>query len=149
MWVIFILNLQFIFIKANKYYFIKLINKQQLNMKSLNTIVQNIIKLPGFYYKLILIGLGYKYFIYKNCLYILIGFSHYILFPLNLLHIYIKCKKKKIFLFSKNKQNLLSFISKFKNFRPVNIYKGKGIIEFKNFKPFVKLKKGKKQYKSI
>lgn len=109
-------------------------NKQMI---FLSTIKKN------YNYKLILIGLGYKYFVYKKHLYILIGFSHYIYIkiPHNIL---LYCRKKKLFMQGTDKQQINSFSAKIKYFKSANVYKGKGIIEFKSFKNFIKLKKGKK-----
>jgi large subunit ribosomal protein L6 len=94
--------------------------------------------------KLIMIGLGFKCFIYKNYLFLLLGFSHYILYKIPK-EIKLFCKKKTIFLTSLNKQKLFIFHKVIQNSKKPNIYKGKGLIEFKQFKTFIKLKKGKKQ----
>ena len=88
-------------------------------------------------------GLGYKNFVYNHKLYILIGDSNYILLEIPQ-EINILCRKNQIFGIGKNKENLLDFFSSIKYLKKLNLYKGKGILEFKNFK-FMKLKTGKKQ----
>jgi len=93
--------------------------------------------------KIFLVGLGYKNFAYNRKLYILIGDSNYILLEIPS-EINILCRKNQIFGISKNKINLLNFFSSIKYLKKLNLYKGKGILEFKNFK-FMKLKTGKKQ----
>lgn len=97
-----------------------------------------------FFKKISLVGLGFKAFIYKGFLWLYLGLSHFMKFfiPVGLIII---CKKKKIFFFSHQKKLLLDWIKQLKFFRKANIYKGKGLVEFKQFKGFVKLKKGKKQ----
>jgi large subunit ribosomal protein L6 len=106
----------------------------------------NILKYPTLVYssKLVVIGLGFKCFVYKQFLFLLLGFSHYILYKIPR-EIKLFCKKKIIFLVSLNKQKLFIFQKLLKDSKKLNIYKGKGVIEFKQFKNFIKLKKGKKQ----
>ncbi len=97
----------------------------------------------NYYYKLNVIGLGYKNFVLNNNLYILIGDCNYIIIPIpNDIKLY--CKKKQIYLLGLNKDTLNYFASNLKLLKKINYYKGKGILEFKNFK-FMKLKTGKKQ----
>lgn len=93
--------------------------------------------------KIFLVGLGYKNFVYKHKLYILIGDSNYILLEIPR-EVNVLCRKNQIFGIGKNKKNLLDFFSSIKYLKKLNLYKGKGILEFKNFK-FMKLKTGKKQ----
>lgn len=129
------------------------------NQKNNNYYFFNIKKIISFYFlfinflkkltiiyvsKLIIIGLGFKCFVYKNFLFLLLGFSHYILYKIPS-EIKLLCKKKVIFLTSLNKQKLFSFRNLIQNSKKINIYKGKGIITFNQFKTFIKLKKGKKQ----
>lgn len=97
----------------------------------------------NFYSVLFMVGLGFKNFILDNQLYILVGDCNYLIFniPANLK---VFCRKKQIYLFSYNKQALYNFVSILKKIKKLNLYKGKGILEFKNFK-YTKLKVGKKQ----
>jgi ribosomal protein L6P/L9E len=55
------------------------------------------------------------------------------------------CKKKKIYLFSVSKQIIFNFLRQLKYYKLPNRYKGKGLLEFKQFRGFIMLKKGKKQ----
>jgi ribosomal protein L6P/L9E len=56
----------------------------------------------------------------------------------------IYCKKNQIYILGNNLVDIWNFASNIKNIKKLNFYKGKGILEFKNFK-FMKLKVGKKQ----
>lgn len=96
-----------------------------------------------FFGKVHMIGLGYKNFVLDNRLYILVGDCNYIIFQIPK-SIKIFCKKNQIYMLSINKVELFNFISNLKKIKKPNFYKGKGILEFKNFK-FTKLKVGKKQ----
>jgi ribosomal protein L6P/L9E len=101
---------------------------------------------PFYYFKILLNGLGYKFFFYKKFIYILLGLSHYILFKIPT-NIYIKCRKKKIFLISTNNLELFNLYYKFLQIQKLNIYKIKGLYFFKLFilKKYIFFKKGKKQ----
>lgn len=93
--------------------------------------------------KIYMIGLGFKNFILGNYLYILVGDCNYIMFsiPGNLK---VFCKKNQIYVLGEDEVEIFNFISQIKKVKKPNFYKGKGILEFKNFK-FTKLKVGKKQ----
>lgn len=93
--------------------------------------------------KIYMVGLGYKNFIIHNELFVLIGDSNYLVFkiPDNLK---IFCRKNQIYILSNNQKELFDFAATLKSIKKINFYKGKGVIEFKNFK-FIKLKVGKKQ----
>lgn len=96
-----------------------------------------------FFIKLNVIGLGYKNFVLKNKLYLLLGDSNYIILNLpNTLKIF--CKKKQIYIFGIDKNDVFNIANKIKFLKNINYYKGKGILQFRNFK-FMKLKTGKKQ----
>jgi ribosomal protein L6P/L9E len=97
----------------------------------------------NFYYKLSVIGLGYKNFVYKNNLYLLIGDSNYIIITLPET-VKVFCQKKQIYFLGVNKVTLFNLTNNIRLLKKINYYKGKGIIEFNNFK-FMKLKTGKKQ----
>jgi ribosomal protein L6P/L9E len=93
--------------------------------------------------KLHLVGLGFKNFILNDELYILVGDCNYIIFkiPCNLK---VYCKKNQIYILGNNLTDIWNFSSSIKNIKKLNFYKGKGVLEFKNFK-FMQLKVGKKQ----
>src|SRR3989344_1387536 len=54
------------------------------------------------------------------------------------------CKKNQVFLLGEDSTEIFNFMSNIKRVKKSNFYKGKGILQFKNFK-FTKLKIGKKQ----
>lgn len=97
----------------------------------------------NYFSKLHMIGLGFKNFILGRQLYILVGDCNYIIFsiPDNLK---IFCKKNQVFLLGESSSEIFNFMSNIKRVKKSNFYKGKGILQFKNFK-FTKLKIGKKQ----
>ena len=93
--------------------------------------------------KLYMIGLGFKNFVLNNNLYILVGDCNYIIFSIPpTLKVF--CRRNQIYILSQNHSDLFNFISVIKSVKKANFYKGKGVLEFKNFK-FTKLKVGKKQ----
>lgn len=93
--------------------------------------------------KIYMIGLGFKNFILGNYLYILVGDCNYIMFFIpDSLKVF--CKKNQIYVLGENDVEIFNFISQIKRIKKPNFYKGKGVLEFKNFK-FTKLKVGKKQ----
>lgn len=93
--------------------------------------------------KLYMIGLGFKNFILCNRLYILVGDCNYIVFeiPDNLK---VFCKKNQVYILSHDNSELFTFMANLKRVKKSNFYKGKGVLQFKNFK-FMRLKVGKKQ----
>ncbi len=93
--------------------------------------------------KIYMIGLGFKNFVLGNSLYILVGDCNYIVFEIPI-SLKVFCKKNQIYLLSNNEVELFNFMSNIKNVKKSNFYKGKGVLQFKNFK-FTKLKVGKKQ----
>lgn len=97
----------------------------------------------SFYSRVLLVGLGYKNFVIGNDLYILVGDSNYIVYNIPE-HVNVICKKNQIYLNSYCSQSIFDFISTVRKTKHINVYKGKGLILFKNFK-FMKLKVGKKQ----
>lgn len=96
-----------------------------------------------FYSKINLIGLGYKNFIIGQKLYILLGDCNYIVIKISD-NLKVFCRKNQIYTLSDNIIDLKNFFFSLKNIKKINFYKGKGVLEFKNFK-FCKLKVGKKQ----
>jgi ABC-type uncharacterized transport system fused permease/ATPase subunit len=146
---IFNLNLK----EINKYFLLKkwstlFLNKHKyINSKGLLEL-KNLLELQHFTYlcnfsKIYMIGLGYKNFIIGDELFILIGDSNYLVFKIHP-DLKIFCRKNQIYVLSSNLKRLHDFTSTLKSIKKINFYKGKGIIEFKNFK-FTKLKVGKKQ----
>ena len=97
------------------------------------------------YHKLLLVGVGYKALLsnsIKNLLILRLGFSHPIYIK-NLLNININCAKSTNIFLSGNSSlaDLTQFASFIKKHKPIEPYKGKGIL-YSNEK--VTLKKGKK-----
>lgn len=141
-----------IFLNLNKYYFIYKFKTQIFyyifNLKQINKFFYQLNKLNFFknkiyFFKLFNIGLGFKNFIFNNKFFLYLGDANYLKFQIDK-KIKIICKKNQIIFFSKLKNKLFNFISKIINIKKINIYKGKGIIFYSNFK-FMKLKKGKKK----
>lgn len=93
--------------------------------------------------KIHLVGLGYKNFVIDSQLYILLGNANYVVYRIPD-DIYLICKKNQIFLFSYNIDRLNNFVYELRFIKKSNIYKGKGVVEFRNFK-FMRLRIGKKQ----
>lgn len=93
--------------------------------------------------KLHMIGLGFKNFILGDRLYILVGDCNYIVFKVPA-SLKVFCKKNQIYILSYSNSELFNFMSCLKKVKKSNFYKGKGVLQFKNFK-FTKLKVGKKQ----
>ena len=93
--------------------------------------------------KLHMIGLGFKNFVIENKLYILVGDCNYLIFDIpETLKVF--CRKNQIYVLSLDAKEACNFISHIKKIKKPNFYKGKGVLEFRNFK-FTKLKVGKKQ----
>lgn len=112
--------------------------------KSLFSSLRNICMLHySFFVKLNVIGLGYKNFVLQNQLFLLLGDCNYIVLDIPTT-VKVFCKKKQIYLFGVDRNVLFNFANRIKLIKTINYYKGKGILEFKNFK-FMKLKTGKKQ----
>jgi len=90
----------------------------------INTLISSVAF--GFVKHLTLNGLGLKYRSKKNFFYLILGYSHLvkIKIPQN---IKISHKKKSFFLESHDSMLLNDFIIKLKRFKPVDVYKGKGI----------------------
>ena len=97
-----------------------------------------------FFKKITLVGLGFKCFLYEKDLWLYTGLSHFVKFSIPD-NVTIYCRKKKIYIFSFNKRVITNFLRQIKFYRLPNKYKGKGILEFKQFKGFITLKKGKRQ----
>ena len=86
-----------IFKQNNKLYF--LFNNVKFNLLTYSRVINFFKKLNYIYSsKLTIIGLGFKCFIYKTYLFLLLGFSHYILYKI----------PKEIKLFCKKKNNIFN-----------------------------------------
>jgi len=90
-----------------------------------------------------MVGLGYKNFVLGESLFILVGDCNYLIFQIPP-KVKIFCKKNQIYALSNSSVLVSDFLSKLKKVKKLNMYKGKGVINFRNFK-FTKLKIGKKQ----
>ena len=90
---------------------------------------------------LILHGVGFKYRLFKNCLYLVLGYSHIIkfYFPRDIRLLLIKNKILHMYTFNTNLLN--NYVYRLKKLKKLNIYKAKGIL-LKNEK--VVKKEGKK-----
>lgn len=75
-----------------------------------------------------IIGLGFKYKLVKNRLYLILGYSHLIkiIIPKNL-YLLNNSRKRKLKLISHDKFLLKFFIHFLKKIRPLDVYKAKGI----------------------
>lgn len=97
------------------------------------------------YYKLNLIGVGYRAFLHEklsNQIYLKLGYSHPIYFKISI-EINVRCQKfTKLFLFSKcSYDNLTQIAAQIRNCRSPEPYKGKGVLYDQEN---IVLKKGKK-----
>ena len=90
------------------------------------------------------VGLGYKMYVAFNKLFIWVGLTHYTLLhiPKTLL---IYTKKRRIYMFGRNKLIFKDFLSTIRRVRKKDIYKGKGLLEVKTYKNFLRMKTGKKK----
>jgi hypothetical protein len=99
---------------------------------------------PLAFYKYYYNGLGYKIFLRDNYLFIWIGLTHYTILKVpNTIRIF--AKKKKVFLVGSNLLKFNEFLSSIRRIRKIDLYKGKGLLEVKNYKGFIKMKSGKKK----
>ncbi len=135
-----------VFVNRNKkitFLFNKKISFYNSIKKILNLTCANKLSTFSYCFKLYMVGLGYKNFLIGNRLHILIGDCNYLIFevPIGLT---IFCFKNQIYVLSYEKLVLGNFINNLLMIKKLNYYKGKGILQFKNFK-FTKLKVGKKQ----
>jgi len=111
---------------------------------SYNFIHRGYIKKYVFYIKLYLSGLGYKIFLYKNTLFFLLGFSHYILISVPD-YIKIYSFKKRFYVFAKTLVAFNNFLCLISQLRYLNVYKSKGVFFAKQQKLILRMKAGKKQ----
>lgn len=90
-----------------------------------------------------MVGLGFKNFILNSSLFILVGDCNYLIFAIPE-GVKVLCKKNQVYILSNDSIIAGDFVMKIKKVKRLNLYKGKGVLEFRNFK-FMKLKVGKKQ----
>lgn len=97
--------------------------------------------------KLRILGLGFKVFsLRQKQLWIYQGGSIYNIFTIPN-NIKIKCLKKKIYIWSNNKNQFMFFLKLLRYYKTTNRYKLKGLVEFKKQKPPFFFKFGKKQHR--
>jgi len=89
-----------------------------------NKLTSNVVYFTRYY----LTGLGFKCFCFKTILYLLLGFSHYILIPIPAM-IRIYCFKKRLYIFSKSRLVLSMFIGLIKKCKSLNVFKHKGLFQ--------------------
>lgn len=97
-----------------------------------------------FFTKIYFIGLGYKIYTNKNTLFIWIGLTHYTLFKFPKT-IFIFPKKKRVYIVSYNENDYKNFMDLIFKIKKRDIYKGKGLLEVKSYKNFIKMKTAKKK----
>lgn len=89
-------------------------------------------------------GLGYKVFTRLNHLFIWIGLTHYTIIPVPQ-HLKVFIKKKRFFIIGFNKIKFNEFLMRIRRIKKIDVYKGKGLLELKSYKGFIKMKVGKKK----
>jgi len=134
-----------VLLRKNKIQFFKIIFVVKL---SLNYYVKQLLikklKTKLYWRRIFLVGLGFKMYMRKGLIYLLLGYSHYILLPIPLNIICFFFKKRGI-IFSSFRKALQSFNNLLNMYRKFNFYKHKGLLVFKQGKKFIQLKIGKKQ----
>jgi len=128
-------NLNFSTKKLVLSFFNWLFNSYQLMVKTVYT---------NWYSSLYFIGIGYKIFIYKNFLYLRLGFSRMMKIAIPTGIVVLTRKRNNIKLISSSLEILSDFVRVLKGLRGFDLYKGKGIFELPDFST-IKLKVGKKQ----
>ena len=137
-------------IKKGQYNFFLKLPKQKINKMIANTFFRNMEKTLlftqiNFVARLILIGVGFRVELLENKLVrFKLGFSHFFFLKIPKHIELVISKKTLITLKSCDEQNLKQFCVKICNFRPIDSYKGKGLM-FKDQVVFLKeIKKSKK-----
>ena len=126
------------------YYKIPIFNRQWLELVRKIFTSPVVFKVPEYFTKYYYIGLGYKIFVYQGFLFIWVGLTHYTLIKLPA-SVKAFCKKKRIYLVGAEQQVFNSFLTRIRRVRKKDIYKGKGLLEVRTYKGFVKMKTGKKK----
>ena len=79
-----------------------------------------------FFRELLLRGVGFKFAILENSLFLRLGFSHYISLPIPI-SITAKARKDKLIIFGSSLQEVSSFAALVRGFRAPDSYKFKGV----------------------
>jgi hypothetical protein len=95
-------------------------------------------------YKFFFAGLGYKVYTRANTLFIWVGLTHYtgIDFPHS---IFVFAKKRRVYILSSTMSEFRTLLDSIARIKKRDIYKGKGLLEVKSYKNFIKMKTGKKK----
>jgi ribosomal protein L6P/L9E len=122
--------------------------KQKLNLK--NAKIINLLTNPfkffntKFFSKYFYNGLGYKIFLRKTDLFIWVGLTHYTILRVpDTIKVF--PKKRRIFIVGTNLIKFKDFLMQIRRIRKIDLYKGKGLLEVKTYKGFIKMKSGKKK----
>lgn len=89
-------------------------------------------------------GLGYKVFVIRDQLFIWVGYTHYTLITIPR-SIRVIAKKKRFYVLGFNRGITKQFFSKLRSIKKIDVYKGKGLLEAKTYKNFIRMKSGKKK----
>lgn len=128
-----------------KYFWINYFLQSKISYLTLSTFFKSKRRTLNFA-KYFFSGLGFKMFVINYKLFVWVGLTHYTILNLPS-SIKIYAKKKRIYIVSKNRQRLKLFLNIVRKIKKKDIYKGKGLLEIKNYKGFIKMKTGKrKQY---
>lgn len=140
-----------LFLQVYKFYLAKSIFnfiQQKLMLKS--TKIVSLLITPfkftslKFFTKYFYNGLGYKIFLRGADLFIWVGLTHYTLLRVPS-SIRVFPKKKRIFIVGTNLIKFKDFLMQIRRIRKIDLYKGKGLLEVKTYKGFIKMKSGKKK----
>lgn len=110
--------------------------------KMFDKVISN--NLYNWFCNIYLIGLGFRIFIYKDDMFIRLGYSKIIKFKIPLDILVLSRKRNNLKCFSSNKDSLSRFVNFICSLRAYNKYKGKGIYIYSNYS-FIKMKTGKRQ----
>ena len=72
------------------------------------------------------------------------GLTHYTVVPVHP-SIRIFSKKRRMYLIGRNSSIFRKFLTVIRKIKKIDIYKGKGLLEVKSYKGFIKMKSGKKK----
>jgi ribosomal protein L6P/L9E len=73
-----------------------------------------------------------------------VGLTHYTLIEIPL-SVQVFCKKRRIYIIGLDLMVFKAFLNRIRKVRKKDIYKGKGLLEVKTYKGFVRMKTGKKK----
>lgn len=97
-----------------------------------------------YFSKYFYVGLGYKLFVFLNKLFVWVGLTHYSLVPLPPT-VKIFPKKRRIYILANSLVEFSNLLTTIRRIRKMDIYKGKGLLEVKSYKGFIRMKSGKKK----